>query len=633
VAVPAVVARAAANAASAALTVTWTWGMVVDRSLTTHLSASYVSWGGVLGDAGLPGLEIPSRFVVGLPLSGEQLSSGLFQGRRDHLAHIESAYMPVLPSEPTCFHGIRRVGKSSLLNRAVSQLQESGRIVITITASGLQPTVQDQESIVTNICRRMARQDPELFRDVAIPNRVENGIAFLEDFLDHFGRAAAAATGLAPVLVIDEFNCLYQSEVAGLLDIFRVYAEGRRVGFVFAAMEGPSGLPSEASLLLTPRRVDFLAQPEVDALVSAAFADTPMLVPDDVRKHLFDTSAGHPNFTAAIARRALEAANDGMRNVLCMNDIDIAAAEISRREEMFDTSWFAPNILNERDRAAAIDLAFTAKHPRGWMDVKDVTPRLGDGAGRILHRLESAYVLESSEVSGTRQVRIRGGVLESYLRQQHGVTLAPSPDTRRVSVGIFLDVENLIRAASSPEELVDGIDRFGNRLGSVQVRVTTATPGALARAGWQQNRVEAAFNAAGWQFRLAPVALADKPNISDNVLSPIIVQLAEQYNLAEIVLGSGDYSFIPVAQVLVGDGGTALATSGRRVHALSMNSAQETGHSPRNMEWQRLAARRFHVCQLLNEDYPDLVLWDLEAVLADPEGATPATPLAWPASS
>ena len=43
----------------------------------------------------------------------------------------------------------RRVGKSSLLNRVVRQLQESGRIVITITASGLQPTVQDQESIVT----------------------------------------------------------------------------------------------------------------------------------------------------------------------------------------------------------------------------------------------------------------------------------------------------------------------------------------------------------------------------------------------------------------------------------------------------------------------------------------------------
>jgi hypothetical protein len=62
-----------------------------------------------------------------------------------------------------------------------------------------------------------------------------------------------------------------------------------------------------------------------------------------------------------------------------------------------------------------------------------------------------------------------------------------------------------------------------------------------------------------------------------------------------------------------------------------MNSEQETGHSPRNAEWGRLAAQRFHVCQLLDEDRPDLVLWDLEAVLADPEGATPASPMNWPA--
>jgi hypothetical protein len=407
-------------------------------------------------------------------------------------------------------------------------------------------------------------------------------------------------------------------------------AESRRVGFVFAATEGPSGLPSEASLLLTPRRVDFLAEPEVSALVDAVFADTPMMVPADVRRHLFDASAGHPNFTAAIARRALDAANDGRRNVLCSNDIDLASAEISStRSEMFEQSWFAPDILSDRDRGAAIDLAFTAKQPRGWMDLRDVTTRLGEGGRGILFRLTSAYVLESSETGGVMRVRIRGGVLESYLQQQHGVTLTPSPDTTRVSVGIFLDVENLIRAAASPEELVDRIERFGNRFGSVQVRVTAATRGALVRAGWQPHRVEAAFNAAGWQFRSPPEALAGKQSIADNVLAPIIAQSAEQYNIAEIIIGSGDYSFIPVAQVLVGDGGSDMWASGRRVHALSMTLGQEIGRSPRNPEWESLARRRFDVCLVLAEERPDLVLWDLESVLADPEGATPASPLTY----
>jgi hypothetical protein len=198
-----------------------------------------------------------------------------------------------------------------------------------------------------------------------------------------------------------------------------------------------------------------------------------------------------------------------------------------------------------------------------------------------------------------------------------------------VSVGIFLDVENLIRGATTPEELVDRVERFGNRFGSVQVRFTAATQGALVRAGWQPNRVEAAFNAAGWQFRSPPAALAGKASIADNVLSPIIVQAAEQFNLAEIILGSGDYSFIPVAQVLIGDGGPEMSASGRRVHALSLKFNKDTDHSPRNPEWESLARRRFNVCQVLAEERPDLVLWDLENILADPEGAAPASPLGW----
>jgi predicted RNA-binding protein with RPS1 domain len=616
--------------AGASLTVTWTWGMVADRSRTTSLVVPLVSWGGMLGDAGLTGLAIPNRFIVGEPLVGEQLSSGLFQGRQDHLEHIESAYGSVLPAQPTCFHGIRKVGKSSLLNRVVRQLQDSGHIVIAITAQGLQPSVQDQEAIVANICRRMAKANPPLFTGMEIPSRVENGVAYLEDFFEAFAKSAAAVSGMSPILVIDEFHCLYRAEVAGLLAVFRMLAETRRVGFVFAATEGPSGLPTEASLFLTPRRVDFLIESEVSSLVEAVFADTPMEVPADVRTYLFDASAGNPNFTAAIARRALDAANDGRRNILCANDIDLASAEISStRPEMFEQSWFAPDILSDRDRAAAVDLAFTAKQPRGWMDLRDVTTRLGEGGRGILFRLTSAYVLESSETGGVRQVRIRGGVLESYLQQQHGVTLTPSPDTTRASVGIFLDVENLIRGATSPEELVEQIERFGNRFGAVQVRVTSATPAALVRAGWQPHRVEAAFDAAAWQFRPPPPALAGKESIADNVLAPIITQSAEQYNLAEIIVGSGDHSFIPVAQALIGDGGQNMSASGRRVHALSMKLDGVSGRSPRHPEWETLARRRFDVCLVLAEERPDLVLWDLESVLADPEGAPPASPMTY----
>jgi hypothetical protein len=371
----------------------------------------------------------------------------------------------------------------------------------------------------------------------------------------------------------------------------------------------------------------------VNSLLDAVFEDTPMQVPEDVRRFLFDASAGHPNFTAALGRRALEAANDGRRNIICVNDVELAVAEIATtRSEMFATSWFAPEILSKREREVAIDLAFTANEHRAWMDLRDVTARIGEGGRDILNRLTYMYVLEGSS-GGNRAVRICGGVLESFLRTQHGVTLAASPDVSQVSVGIFLDVENLIRGVRSPEELVNSVERFAARFGEVHVRVTAATAGALTRAGWALQHVEAALAAVNWQFRQPPKGLAGKQSIADNVLSPIISQSAEQFNLAEIVLGSGDYSFIPVAQAIVGDSSDDdLLVTGRRVHALSRakGTDAEGGGTPRNREWHTLADRRFHVCNVRAEDRPDLVLWDLEDIVDDPENATPITPLVWP---
>ena len=614
------------------LTVTWTWGMVADRSVNLTLDVPVSSWGNLLGEAGLPGQEVPNRFVIGEPLSGEQISQGLFQGRKDHLEHVRQVYGKSLPAQPTVFHGIPKVGKSSLLNAVVHELRELGRMVVVVTAQGLQPDAQGLDAIVFNLCRRIVRADPRRFTGFDMPARVENGVAFLEDFLTEFAQIGVENTGMAPILVIDEFQVLYRPDVAPLLDVLRITAESREVGFIFAAMEGRSGLPMTTSLHLIRRRVDFLLEREVTMLVDDVFADTPVRVPPDVARRLFDAAAGHPYFTAAVAHRALDAANKGRRNLICANDVDLAVADLSARVDMFEISWFHSAVLADKDRETAIDLAASIAVERGWIDVADVLARLGDGGKDRLNRLENAYVMEGS-ATGDRTVRVRGGLLERFLRTQHGVRLIPSPDPSTVPVGVFLDVENLIRGVSGPVELVDRVARFSGRFGKVVIGVTSATQSALTRAGWRLQQVEAAFSAVGWRFLQPPPALAGNPSAADNQLTPIITASAESYNLAEVIIGSGDHSFIYAAQTAVGDSGDGMTPTGRRVHALSLDTPSSEGRSPRHGEWERLAQRRYDICQVLGQDHPDVVLWNVEDLMTDPEGAAPMTPLEWPTRS
>src|SRR5205814_3139393 len=183
-------------------------------------------------------------------------------------------YVDRLPAVPVCFHGIRKVGKSSLLNRVIVELAEAGRRVDLVTAQGLQPAHQDLAATIANLCRRISAvaglQLP------SVPPVPSNPTLFFEEFLDAYAEQGMAAGGTAPILVVDEFQCLYTAECAALLDLIRMMAESRRCGFIFAAVEGPSGLPQTTGLLVEPRRVDFLDAAEVSQLVRSVLDGRPV---------------------------------------------------------------------------------------------------------------------------------------------------------------------------------------------------------------------------------------------------------------------------------------------------------------------------------------------------------------------
>ncbi|WP_215794454.1 hypothetical protein [Paractinoplanes bogorensis] len=608
------------------LDLAWSWGYVTGRRRSVTVTAPVSSWDALLADSGVAGLEIPDEFVINEPLSRSQVVSGLFQGRGDHLEQVLRNYVDRLPAVPVCFHGIRKVGKSSLLNKVIVELADAGRRVDLVTAQGLQPAHQTLGAIVANLCRRISGE--ARLPLPAVPPLPDNPTLFLEEFLDAYADLGKAASGSAPVLVIDEFQCLYTAECAPLLDLIRMMAESRRCGFIFAAVEGPGGLPTTTGLLVEPRRVDFLDATEVTQLVKSVLSGRPVIVPDDVHGVLFEESAGHPNFTSAIIKGALRLANAGRRNVICVNDVWDASQDIATNQQyMFDVSWFDASLLNEQERAVAVDLAHTLPTPRAWMSVADVIKRSERDVRSTLRALEGANVIESRPAPGGElQIRIRGGVLERYLRLLHGARLEVSPDKSKKPVGLFVDVENIIGAAQSPEELADQLIAFARRFGSVAPPVAVATRYSLSLVGWDLRAVEAAFVARQIRFEMPPPSIESKENAADMALQPFITGLAEQYNLAEVVIVSGDHFFIPTAMgLLKGVEGRGRAASGLRVHVVAGYS-RDSKAGNFGTPWMATVDERRLTCQILGLDGPDLVLWDADEVLKDPAMARSVTP-------
>ena len=136
---------------------------------------------------------------------------------------------------------------------------------------------------------------------------------------------------------------------------------------------------------------------------------------------IFDESAGHPNFLSTILKDAFQRANLAKRDVVCANDVWDASQEIAvNRQHMFDVVRFSPAMLNDRERSLGIDLARTLARRRGWLRVADVLKQADGDVRSALRTLENSFVIEAqSDSSGEMHVRIRGGVLERYLRMQY----------------------------------------------------------------------------------------------------------------------------------------------------------------------------------------------------------------------
>lgn len=527
------------------VTVRYDWNFMnrVQRALPLTIPVS--DFAGFLAERQIGTHEFPDPFVVDQPLTRSDVQTSLFQGRTKEIEEVRRAFSAArLPNAPLCFYGIRRTGKTSLLRRIDTELDQMDLVPIEVSLIGIVASKLDQKQVFgaffTYVQRAVRAHYPDVGFAPDIPADHPNPLLLVDGFFEQL-QSAFADRGRV-VLLLDEFQVLIAPAGEPLLDSMRPICERGLIGLVVFANQGQDvmiNMPGQ--LAVQSRRVDFLSETETAEAVRGPLEPLGVTTPASTLRCLYEYTAGHPNFTMKLAKAGLAALNLEHRNVLSRNDIEDAAREVLRTSGLFATSWFSSKNLTTVEEDTAIKVAKIGDIGSG-LAVDDERLRQFDDT--VLRNLDRKLVLQAT----AGRIRVRGRLLEEYLRGLIGEVAPPaSPLGVSDQVGLFIDLENIIGHIPPSMSFYDAglaMQQFAARFGELKVRFAVAAPWNIQ--GWHE--VKLGLESSG--IRVSEVSRrlqqhgVSKANLADMYLNDQINEEVDDKELTVIVIATGDKDFL-----------------------------------------------------------------------------------------
>lgn len=562
------------------INLTYQWGILKDLTSRHPLSARWFSFQEFLQQHGTHSREIPIPYVFDKPIDFKDDDKRLFQGRDNELDQIRTTYLSGrIPGIPQYFHGIRRVGKTSLLRRIVLELQQGAFFPIIVELPYISPAQQTFPQIINAFTERILKQASEQGLDlqdispVAVdhPNPLVGVEAFFEAIRERTGDKRL-------ILLLDEFQVIVAKVTTPLLDLIRHVHQRDLIWFIMSGWMRPEPMrhicPDTQLFPLKHYPVDFLPLEEVKKVLRLPMADYGVQIPDATVRRLYVQTAGNPNLVAKIAWYGIARLNADHRIVLAPQDVDDIAAQLAGDPGNFTSSSLSPLILSTEELKEATRFAKALKDHQDQMPIEEAYKMFNDD---ILQQLEEKYILELQE--GGRALRLKGKMLATFLRNRlvkPGDVPGGGDIDLRKRVGIFVDYENMLGAVPSSMGTYDvgvALVKYAEQYGNVVCKWASADPKHLPNPATMRLDLEAA----GFDVRFPREELQrglNTKNVADFVLLECMTDESthRQPEIYIIVSGDRDY-YERVASLLDG---------GYTVRILASKSSQSSKYTELN---------------------------------------------------
>jgi|GEM_PF-4837137 len=409
--------------------------------------------------------QIPARFPE-TPLT--PTDQELFQGRSDVLNKIKNSFYDGIQQRRYYLDGIRRVGKTSILNFLRTYLPEN---VIAVPVSfelvGLKGRIQSSV-VLRHFCALIGQEVASATGvTLDLPDQAAFDAAPGPAFTAFLGKFRTEVPGRVPFLMFDEFQLLLEAiartgsgsdQDTLVLDQLRGHLDEKRLNAVFTGsvrFDRLGRIFGDHRILgsLSPLRISFLSEESVGHVLCAGL-ERWATVPLETIQRLHQLTGGYPWHVQAYGSALVDLLNRERRTVVTPDDVEeITRNTVLPNDKLFEYWWPEGQLGVDEERFIETLLsnyqADQLVSSRAFFS--QISTRDEPSFRRAIVRLRACEVLDSTQ---TEILRFSGDVLRRKLEQhvQEGKLTIPwtrKKDDHRVDpgqAGIFVDHENLVRS-------------------------------------------------------------------------------------------------------------------------------------------------------------------------------------------
>jgi uncharacterized LabA/DUF88 family protein len=511
-------------------------------------------------------------YVVDVPIPVERAEN--FYGREKEIQELKNLLKPEALIGSPFLDGVRRVGKTSLLNFLEKELPDT---IIPIRVNADEISKKDSGYFLFKVCEnirdKILKVNPDLKERIPLEKQEFEKFP-KEAFSSYIEEVKKRIPEKTILIIIDEFqeiiNSIKEKKEKGVgldedvLDAIRNQIAERKILFLMTgsirARVFGEYLRHPIWGYVRPIGISFINYDAVRSVLQNPLVTAyGIIYTEEALKRVWELTKGYPWIVQTFGFEVIRRLNDDQRKVVTPDDIDMIAQELLKIRRYFEW-WYDERYISEEAKAIITELLRLQEKPCSGVPVEKLYEKLGSKFYSHIGELIDQQVLEIVD----NVVRIKAELLEKWLSTY---ALAKEELGLPKYVAIAIDHDNLFYGLKEKWQELTGEEHFPPQIIKEVIKRINAKASEYGRvelklvAGrWDQFLNHMPFyNELGFNI-MWPIR-KHKNDTDEELISSFIEQIDSKLkpvSFIKNILVTGDHHFIDLARRLRQQGKTVL---------------------------------------------------------------------------